>query len=481
MGAAQKSSGRSLSLTWSRRGFAFLSLLLTSAVAHGSTDIALAAVPVPPSPEDPEQASRLRLSTAESAEDRFIARGQSTYVWTRKFGFDAPYTGPQSLRTQPESSYSLSFTAYLGARLWKGGELYVNPEAFQAHPLSGLFGLAGVQNGELQKASGAELRAYGARLFLRQSFGLRGESFQVAPGLNQLATQYERRRLVVTVGKLAVIDLFEKNTYANDPRTQFMNWSLISYGAYDFAADARGYDIGGAMELYWDDWAVRIGRFMEPRVANGRSLHYNLFSTYGDQLEVEHDHEIHGKAGLVRFLIYRNLANAGRYQDAVAAAAATGSTPDITAVRGRNAKLGEGVSIEQTLSGSVGIWVRALYVNNPVEEYAFTEIDNSVSGGLSLKGSSWRRPNDTLAAAFSSNGLDGSHRDYLAAGGLGGFLGDGQLKNYGRETVVETYYSALVHSGIRLTGDYQLIANPGYNADRHGPVHLLSGRIHVEF
>jgi high affinity Mn2+ porin len=475
-----KSDGRRCQLPAFRLGFTMLALFLMSAVAHGGTDMESAAVPVPPGAESTEQAARLRRALPESAEDRFIARGQATYAWTRKFGFNAPYTGPQSLLTSPESSYTLSFTAYLGARLWEGGELYANPEAFQAHPLSHLYGLAGIQNGELQKASGEELRAYGARLFLRQSFGLGRESFDVAPGLNQLATRYARRRLVFTIGKFPLTDLFERSTYANDPRTQFMNWALITYGAYDYAADARGYNIGATGELYWDDWVLRAGRGMEPIVANGRSLHYNLFKRHGDQLEIEHDHLLHGQPGAVRVLVYRNLANAGNYREAIAVAAANGTVADITSVRALNPKTGYGLSVEQSLSAALAVWSRGMWCDCKVEQYAFTEIDNSISAGVSVKGSRWHRPDDTLAAAFSSNGLSPEHRDYLAAGGLGGFLGDGQL-NYTREQDYEIYYSALAYRGIHLTADYQRIVNPGFNADRRGPVHLLSGRVHIEF
>lgn len=454
-----------------------LSLQLISAIAHGGTDIDPISAPKAESEETLGQSSRF---VEWGAEERFIARGQATYAWTRKFGFEAAYTGPQSLRTTPESSYTLSFTAYLGARLWEGGELYADPEAFQALPLSNLFGLAGIDNGELQKASGVEIRAYGARLFLRQSVGLGGGSFEVAPGLNQLRAHYDRRRVVFTVGKISLTDLFEKNTYADDPRTQFMNWALMTYGAYDFAADSRGYDIGGAMELYWDNWALRLGRFMEPIVANGRSLYYNLLRRHGDQIELEHDHILWGHPGVVRFLVYRNLANAGEYREAIAVAAETGNAPDITAVRSLNPKTGYGLSAEQSLTPSLAVWARAMDCDCRVEQYAFTEIDNSVSGGMSVKGSLWRRRDDTVGAAFSSNGLSRDHRDYLAAGGLGGFLGDGRLK-YARELDSEIYYSALVYDGIHLTLDYQRIINPGYNADRRGPVHLLSGRVHLEF
>jgi high affinity Mn2+ porin len=248
---------------------------------------------VTPSTEKTEpDPNRFRWVPPDIGEDRFVARAQVTYTWQRQFGFNALYSGPQSLATHPETSYTLSSTAYLGARLWDGGELYADPEAFQATPLSGLHGLAGINNGELQKASGEEIRAYAARLFLRETFGLGGESYDVEPGFNQVKATYERRRLVFSLGKFPLTDFFERSNYANDPRTQFLNWSLITYGAYDYAADARGYNIGGVMEFYWDDWAFRIGRGMEPIVANGRSLHYDLFTRHGDQVELEHDHKI---------------------------------------------------------------------------------------------------------------------------------------------------------------------------------------------
>jgi high affinity Mn2+ porin len=425
-----------------------------------------------------EQGGRFGWPTDD--ESRFVARAQVTYAWIRKFGFDAQYTGPQSLVTHPESSYTLSFTGYLGARAWEGGELYVDPEAFQAHPLSNLLGLAGIQNGELQKASGVEIRAYLARAFIRQTFEFGGESREVPAGFNQLATHHDRRRLVFTVGKSPMTDFFERSSYANDPRTQFMNWALITYGAYDYAADARGYNIGAIAELYWDDWAFRAGRGMEPTVANGRSLHYNLFSRHGDQVEIEHDHVFHGQPGAVRFLVYRNLANAGNYRESVALAAASGTIPDITTTRRLEAKTGYGLSVEQSLSPSVALWGRGMWCDCNVEQYAFTEIDNSLSAGVSIKASLWHRPGDTLAAAFSLNGLSPAHRAYLAAGGLGGFLGDGQL-NYTREQNYEVYYSALVYRGVHLTVDYQRVVNPGYNADRHGPVHMVGGRVHFEF
>jgi high affinity Mn2+ porin len=456
-----------------------LPALADAAPARGSSAATLTSNP--PIAADASSHQNDRFGWPTDDESRFVARGQMTYVWQRQFGFHADYSGPESLATTAQSTYTLSFTGYLGARApWQGGELYVDPEAFQAHPLSNLQGLAGIQNGELQKASGVELRAYLARAFVRQTFELGGESREVPAGFNQLATHYDSHRLVFTVGKSPLTDFFGRNSYASDPRTQFMNWSLITYGAYDYAADARGYNIGGFGELDWDNWAFRAGRGMEPTVANGRSLDYNIMQRHGDQIEVQHDHEVYGLAGSVSVLMYRNVANAGNYAQAVALAQATGTIPDITANRYLEAKDGYGLSVEQSLSPAVAVWARGMWCDCKVEQYAFTEIDNMLSAGVSLKGSIWQRTEDTVGAAFSLNGLSPSHRAYLAAGGLGGFIGDGQL-NYAKEQNYEVYYSALVYRGVHLTGDYQRIVNPAYNLDRHGPVNIVGGRIHVEF
>ncbi|WP_266170521.1 carbohydrate porin [Dyella subtropica] len=433
-------------------------------------------------PDDRATLPRMSPSpeSTDTSEDRWSAHAQTTYVWQHKNGFSAPYAGPQSLTPAAERSYTMTFTAYLGARFWKGGELYVNPEAVEGLPLSHLFGLASINNGEIQKNGGVKPRGYYARAFLRQTFNLGGDAFHVDAGPNQLASNYQRERLVVTVGKITQTDIFEKSTYANDPRTQFLNWSMITHGAWDYAADARAYTIGGAAELYWDDWAVRVGRFMEPKIANGPKLNYNIGRYHGDQFELEHDHKIGDLPGLVRVMVFRNRAFAGNYRDAINAALVTGGAPDVTSVRKDASKTGYGLSLEQSVADDVGVFFRASKADDKVEEYAFTEIDDVFSGGVFIKGTRWGRPNDTLGIAFSSAGLNRDHRDYLAAGGVGGFLGDGQLTHYGRERAYEIYYNFQIIKGVQISPDFQQIDNPGYNADRKGPVRIFGARVHLE-
>ena len=406
------------------------------------------------------------------------AKFQSTYVWQLKPAFPAAYSGVNSLSPNREQSFSLSATEALGYRPWSGGEVYVDPEMISSKPLSNLTGLGGLTNGENQKGSGSTPVLYVARLFLRQTYDLGGEPVHLESASNQLAGVVDSQRLVVTAGDLAVTDLFDNNAYAHDPRTQFLNWSFLTYGAFDYAADTRGYTWGAAVEYYDGPWAWRFGRFMVPIESNGETLDTRLCCHYGDQFEVEHAHELGGEPGKLRFLVYRNRARMGRYLDALNYAAAHGTTPDVAQVRADTTKYGFGFGIEQALSPNLGSFVQESWDNGQAEEYEFAEIDRSLTGGIVLQGAAWGRPRDTFGLAAARNGLSSRHIAYLAAGGSGFFLGDGHL-NYHPELIVESYYSLGVARQAWLSVDYQRIRNPGYNADR-GPVSVYGLRVHVE-
>jgi hypothetical protein len=415
----------------------------------------------------------------DTREETLGAKFQATYVWQRKYPFGAAYSGPNSLSPDLEKSYSFTATAALGARIWKGGEVYLDPEVAQGMPLSHLTGLGGFTNGEIARTSGPTATFYAARAFLRQTWGLGGEREQVESDANQLAGSVERRRLVLTAGKLSILDIFDDNAYSHDPRTQFLNWSLMTYGAYDFAADARGYSWGLALEYFDDAWTLRAGRFTMPKQSNGLALNPRIFESFGDQIEFEHSHMLGGQAGKLRLLAYRNQADMGGYRDAVADASAGGVAPDLATSRKKRVKYGVGINLEQSVSSSVGVFARASWNNGEAETFAFTEIDRSLSAGVLIKGAGWNRPADSVGVALVKNDLSAAHRDYLAAGGLGFFLGDGQL-SYRSEDILETYYSIGVAKDVWLSADFQRIFNPGYNADR-GPVSVVSGRLHYGF
>ena len=420
------------------------------------------------------------IGYAQDAPEETSAKFQATYVWQRKTPFEAAYSGLHSLSPDREKSYSFTATAALGTRTWKGGELYFDPEVTQGVPLSGLTGLGGFTNGEIARTSGPSATFYRARLFARQTWGFGAGGGKVDSDANQLAGSADRRRLVLTAGNLSVLDIFDDNAYSHDPRTQFLNWSLMTHGAYDFAADARGYSWGLALEYLHDDWKLRAGRFIQPKEPNQLALDPRIFKHYGDQIEIERAYALAERPGRVRFLAFRNVARMARYQDALDLAAQAGGAPDINAVRTvERVKRGFGINLEQEISSSVGLFGRASWADGQTETYAFTEIDRSISGGVSVKGGTFGRAGDTLGIAYARNGLSAAHRDYLAAGGLGFFLGDGAL-NYRQEVILETYYSLNIAKDTWFSADFQRISNPGYNADR-GPATIISARVHYGF
>jgi high affinity Mn2+ porin len=273
--------------------------------------------------------------------------------------------------------------------------------------------------------------------------------------------------------------VFDNSAYAHDTRTQFMNAALTTHGAWDFPADARGYTWGAAVEYYRDDWVLRAGRFMQPAESNGLPLDKRIFRHYGDQVELEHVHSVGDQPGKLRVLAFRNRAVMGRFRDALDLAATDGTTPDVSRVRTGHVKYGFGLGGEQNLASDIAVFGRVAWNDGATETYAFTEIERSLSAGMAAKGSAWARAEDTFGMAIARNGLSNAHRDYLAAGGHGAFIGDGKLQ-YGAEQIVELYYSAKVAAHAWMSLDAQRIVNPAYNTDR-GPVTVAGIRLHAAY
>lgn len=403
---------------------------------------------------------------------------QGTYIWQTKPGFNAAYSGPNSLVPQSEISSTLTLTAYMGWRPWAGGEIYFNPEGAQGRVFSNVTGLGGFPNGEVTRTSGPDLTFYRQRLFMRQTWNQGGGEEKLEPSLNQMASTVDKNRWVLTAGNFSVLDVFDNNSYAKDPRRQFMNWGNMTYAAFDYAADARGFGWGFAAEKYWDNWALRFGRMTGPQTPNGLTMDFNILNHYGDQVELERGHELGGRPGKVRVLAFRNRAVLARYRDAINAAG--GGTPDMTRVRtAEQFKTGLGINLEQELSTDLGVFLRAMQTDGATETYAFTEVDQSFSVGFELQGHRWGRPDDVFAMSFMQNGLSNDRRDYLRAGGTSFFIGDGGL-NYAPETIVEMYYSLTLRKDTTLSFNLQHFTNPAYNADR-GPVVIGGVRLHTEF
>lgn len=419
----------------------------------------------------------------ESIVEDFSIHGQITYANQVKTNFSSPYVGTRSLLNNSDgdiaNSYTLTATAYLGARLWSGAEVYYNPEMFQGIPFSELSGLGGFNNGELQKGASIPAIYYNARLFIRQTFGLGGEQEYVESGMNQLAGNVDKNRIVLSYGNFAAIDYFDNNKYSHDPRTQFMNWSIMASGAYDFAASTRGYTYGVVGEYFQDDWVLRAGRLAMPVLPNVLDLDYTLMHQYGDQVELTHEHHINNQAGKVKLLVFQNRGLMSTYQDAIHYGIQTSSTPDIFDTRnGEQTKWGYGINIEQALSDDIGLFARWSWNDGKTETQAFTDIGHSLSGGLIIQGATWNREKDSVGLGFAINGISSQEISYLQQGGVTMFIGDGQL-NYQTEKIFEVFYSANLYKSVYLSADYQYVANPGYNADR-GPVQFFGIRAHIE-
>jgi len=419
---------------------------------------------------------------ADDDYEDWTARFQTTYVRQVKPAMHAAYSGPNSLLADKEFSYTATATAYLGVRPWKGGELYLNPEVTQGIPFSGLMGTGGFTNGELTRTAGSDPKLYRQRLFLRQTWGLGGGDEKVEGGINQMAGTVDKSRFVLTLGNFSTLDVFDGNAYAKDPRVHFMNAGFMAPLSYDYAADARGFGWGFAAEWYQDDWVLRFGRMTGPKEPNMLPIDFNITKHYGDQLELEHAHTLGEQPGKVRLLAWRNRAVLASFNDALDYLKANPSADPqaILAVRnGEKIKYGFGINIEQAITDNLGFFLRAMKADGRTETYAFTETDGSLGTGFALKGGAWGRGMDTLGIGYLRNTLSKDRRNYLEAGGISFFIGDGAL-NYRPEQIFETYYSLNVWKNTFLTADYQHMWNPAYNADR-GPANFYAIRFHAEF
>jgi high affinity Mn2+ porin len=473
----------------------FLGLTSTFAGAQNGT----------PAPRPEDEGSLMQMMADKGLHDieneSWNAYGQFTYISSWKPSFYAPYTNLNgsinSLLPTAERSFTGTATIYLGLRLWKGGEAYLVPELISEQPFSQLRGLgSAIQNFELQKGGATVPQIYKSRLFLKQIIGLGGKSEVEESGPLQLGTHYDSRRLVFVAGNFTILDFFDTNAFDVDPRQGFLGLGFMTYGAYDFASDARGYSYGGIGEFHWDDWAVRYGRITPPKQPNQLPVDFRLLKYYGDQMEVEHKHTIHEQEGMVRLLAYRNRENMGRFSDAIAAFEAnpqenattcTGfnygshnaGAPDLCWARKPNVKEGIGVFAEQYIGHDIGVFGRGMYSDGKTEVYAYTSTDRSATIGVLAKGSAWKRSKDVTGIGGNFGWISDIHAKYLGMGGVDGFVGDGAI-TAGSERSLDLFYSANLGKVYWLTGDYQHITNPGFNAAR-GPVNVFTVRIHGEF
>ncbi len=417
--------------------------------------------------------------------DRVNFHGQTTFVWQGYPAIRSPYAGPNSLPGSGQGRETFDATFYAGVRLWQGAELWIDPEIDQGFGFADTHGVAGFPSAEAYKLGSVDPYGRVQRYFIRQTIDLGGDTQKVDVDVNQFAGSQTANRLVLTVGKFAVVDIFDTNKYANNPKSDFLNWSVINAGTFDYAGDAWGYTYGAAAEWYQGRLTLRGGIFdLSATPAGGISpTSYGLDPTF-DQFElvgeIEERHELWGQPGKLKITGFLNRGRAGSFQDAIDLALATGQPADINAVRMYTSRPGVSLNLEQQVSENWGVFARAGWADGNIEPWDFTDIDRTVSAGVSISGKQWGRPDDTIGVAGVVNGISGVHEAFLNDGGLGILVGDGQLPNPGLEQIVEMYYSYALSATSRLTFDYQFIANPGYATER-GPVNVFAGRFHAAF
>jgi high affinity Mn2+ porin len=416
---------------------------------------------------------------APAEHDRWNIHAQDTFVEQGYFHFSSPYEGTNSLTGASQAKNTESATAFLGVRLWKGGELYFNPEIDQGFGLNDTHGVSAFPNGEAQKASFPMARFVVDRIIVRQTFGLGGARETIADGPNQLAGQPDISRITLVAGRLAVTDYFDGNAYANDPRTNFLNWNVYGAGAYDWTMDQLSWTWGALAELNQKHWAFRAGYFLLPTVSSVNTFDTHIPDRGEYAAEFEWRYALVSQPGKLRVFGWVNHGIMGSYADALALPVTTPNYPDITLTRQVRTNPGVVINAEQAISPELGLFSRASWSPGQDEILGGTDCSESWSLGGVLQGKWWGRPHDHVGLGGVVGGLSPVARAYFAAGGLGILIGDGRL-DYRSEKALEAYYSYALWKWATLSLDYQFVVNPGYNAAR-GPVPIYAIRVHTAF
>src|ERR1700675_879481 len=413
---------------------------------------------------------------------RFWLSGQINFIFQTHPDFHADYSGPNSLSPDYEKATSRVMTLYTGVRLNNSTELLVDIEEAGGQALSTGLGLAGNTDLDIVRNPSLSKAPYPGRAMIHKVFALSKDRIENQRTFLSLFDELPRRRLEIRFGKFSMPDFFDLNSVGSDTHFQFSNWSVDNNGAWDYAADTRGYTVGIVADYEDRNWGFRFAEALMPKVANGIDLVWRPWQVHAENWEYELRHGVLPKeSGVVRLLAYTNYANMGIYRDAVAQFnEGLVKVPDITHHPWHiTRKYGFGVNLEQNLARNVTAFARWGWDDGRTESFAYTEIDSTFNQGVGVNGAQWHRKQDRAGIAFVSNGIKKDHQIYLADGGNGFLLGDGKL-SYGRENIVESYYTAHIWRGIYLAPGVQYIVNPGYNRDR-GPVVVPSLRAHVEF
>jgi high affinity Mn2+ porin len=461
------------------RIFIFCFVAATSAIAQQQPALPPVQAPEadPPAPAD----DATEAMFPHFKDTRFWLSGQANFIFQTHPDFHALYSGKNSLSPRYEKATSRVMTLYTGVRLNNSTEFLVDIEEAGGAALSTGLGLAGPPDLDIVRNPLLSKAPYLGRGMIHTVFALSQDKVENQRNAFSLFEELPRRRLEVRFGKFSLPDFFDMNSVGSDTKFQFTNWTIDNNGAYDYAADTRGYTVGFTADYEDRNWGFRFAEGLMPKVANGIDLVWKPWQAHAENFEYELRHGvIPKKAGVVRLLAFTNYANMGIYRDQVIKAAQAEVTPDITAHPWRiTRKYGFGINVEQNLTHYLTAFARFGWDNGTTESFAYTEVDQTFAEGVGANGAWWHRKQDRAGIAFVSNAIKKDHQNYLAAGGLGFLLGDGNL-NYGRENILESYYTVHVWRGIYLAPGVQHITDPGYNRDR-GPVVVPSFRAHIEF
>jgi hypothetical protein len=474
---------------------ALAGLILAPALAAAQATASLPSAPQPQPqqqlapqsipPAAPENAPIVTMAT-HHGNDRYWLSGQANIIFQGNLPFHSPYVGTNSFRGASEYKTSLLGTFYTELRptssIRYNTDFILDLESSGGRGLSQALGLAGFTNLDVVRNPTLGTAPYLARYQIHQVIGLTQETASQEPGFFALAPSVPVRRVEVRFGKMTLPDFFDFNNIGSDSHLQFMNWTVDNNGAWDYAANTRGYTVGGMAE--YDDriWSLRYGLFAMPTAANGMDLDWNWRRSHSHNGEFELRHSfIPKRKGVTRVLFYANRAHMGSYREAVDAfLAGTDTTPNILLHEHFSAlKYGFGYNAEQELTENLRVFGRFGWNDGKTESFAYTEVDQTVEAGTDYAGARWHRPADKIGVAVVSNAIKADHQNYLKLGGLGFILGDGNL-NYGRENIVESYYNWHAWRGLFYAVDVQHINNPGYNRDR-GPAWVGSVRAHIDF
>lgn len=413
---------------------------------------------------------------------------QMTVIDQIHTAFHAAYSGDNSFADTVEAgAVSVTSTLFIGRKLWKGAAFYFDPELSGGRGLSSALGIAGALNGETYRIGDASPVVSIARAYIQQMIPLgHSDSVSIDNGKNQVGMSVPASRLVITAGKFSMSDFYDNNSYSHDPRTQFLNWALMSNGAWDYPANTKGYTVGLVAELTRPHWSLRLSSVEVPVIANHSEMEYVFGKAHSETAECQQNITLGKQPGVIRLLVSYTASRAPSYQQGLAALE-DGDTTLLQVISGNakgttygGKKTGIGLNVEQQITDDIGVFARAGFNDGKHVSWAFTEIDQTFHAGLNFKGTQWKRKEDVAGIAGVINGISADHRAFLKAGGYGFIIGDGGL-NYGNEAILEAYYNAKLFDHVWLSLDYEFVHNPGYNKDRSGPIHIFGVRGHVEF